>query len=417
MKSYLPVPLLAVLALCGCKSYKADPVDWDEARAIGNTNKVHLASPGDAATVALIGNRRINALRLKAASSAAVAEEYGWWEDPELDFDIMRIVNPSDHPFLGGGSLAFTIPLSGAEKAAEKAARHFAAAEKAEVENAELNLSVKAKKAAIRLAALKKRREILTRHNSDERVVRARKNIEILHDAGEISVSERAGVRRTTHARRHDLMDTTRDIAIAEIELLKIMGLRPGTQIEIAFALPAPPKNAPPAIDVKDLTSHPEVTAALIRHNASEAKLEEEIRRQYPELKLGPAYANEEGLDRLGIVAGITLPLWNRNRKNIAEAEAARKASRLEAIDVWLNLVSEAAAAQTNLARLLAHPPIPDTELAEADALADAGELTPLEYLAVREEILDQKISECNWLKESALALAELEKFKQGAGK
>ena len=124
------------------------------------------------------------------------------------------------------------------------------------------------------------------------------------------------------------------------------------------------------------------------------------------------AYANEEGLDRFGIVAGVTLPLWNRNRKAIAEASATRDISRLEAIDVWRGLVCEAASAYATLVHLAGHPPVPSTEIDEADKLADAGELTPLDYLTVREEILDQKLSEAHWLRDIALAAAEFEKFK-----
>ena len=104
----------AAALTAGCRSYEASPIDWgDEARS-GVTNVVRISSVEDAAELALVGNRALNAMRLKAGASAKVAKETGWWEDPELDFDLMRIVNPSDNPFLGGGSIAFTIPLSGA---------------------------------------------------------------------------------------------------------------------------------------------------------------------------------------------------------------------------------------------------------------------------------------------------------------
>jgi hypothetical protein len=104
----------AVVVCAGCKSHIEKPVEWDKEATADVAGEVSLASPGDAAQLALVGNRGINALRLKAAGSAAAAEESGWWEDPEFDFDLMRIVRPSGHPFLGGGSVAFTVPLSGA---------------------------------------------------------------------------------------------------------------------------------------------------------------------------------------------------------------------------------------------------------------------------------------------------------------
>ena len=144
----------------------------------------------------------------------------------------------------------------------------------------------------------------------------------------------------------------------------------------------------------------------------AEAALDAEIRRQYPDLKLGPAYANEEGLDRLGFTAGLTVPLWNRNRKNIAEATGVRDETRLKAIDAWRTCVCDAAAAHAALTHLLDHPAVPAAERRTVDALADAGELTPLDYLTVREEILEQQLAEADWRRDASCAKIELSKFQ-----
>ena len=113
---------IAAVLVTGCRSYEPAPIDWEAELKTGATNAVGISSLEDAATLALVGNRELNAMRLKAAGSAKVAKESGWWEDPELDFDFMRIVNPSAHPFLGGASLAFSVPLSGALALDEKSA-------------------------------------------------------------------------------------------------------------------------------------------------------------------------------------------------------------------------------------------------------------------------------------------------------
>jgi outer membrane protein TolC len=163
-----------------------------------------------------------------------------------------------------------------------------------------------------------------------------------------------------------------------------------------------------------ELVKHPKVSAALIRFNGTEHALHAEIRRQYPDLKLGPAYANEEGLDRFGLVAGISIPLWNRNRKGIAEAEGKREEARLSAIDTWYSLVCDVAEARANLIRLLEHPPVPTSEREQTEKLANAGELTPLEYLDIREEIIRFELAHADWKRDVALAnaeLANLEKF------
>jgi hypothetical protein len=400
------------LVFAGCKSYESKPIDWEEELRAGVTNEIRISSPQDAATLALVANREINALRLKAATSSMVAKEVGWWEDPELDFDILRIVNPAEYPLLGGGSIAFTIPLSGALACEKKAAEMYAYSDKVRIVAKERDLASKARKSAIRLAALHKTRRILESFDTDARIARAREDVEKLHDAGEVTVEERARMRRSVHSRRHALMDVTREISEEETVLLKTCGLRPGAKLTIDFLPQKISADEINPIDVRSLIHHPEVELAVSMLGGAEAQLEAEIRRQYPDLKLGPAYANEEGLDRFGIVAGVTLPLWNRNRKAIAEASATREILRLEAIDVWRGLVCEAASAYATLVHLAGHPPVPSTEIDEADKLADAGELTPLDYLTVREEILDQKLSEAEWLRDIALAAAEFEKFK-----
>lgn len=402
----------AAALLAGCRSYEANPIDWDAEAKADVTNVIHISSVEDAAELALVGNRELNAMRLKAGGSSKVAKETGWWEDPELDFDLMRIVNPSDHPFLGGGSIAFTIPLSGALKLDEKAAQAYAEADAADIRSAESDVAAEARQAAIRLYALRRRGKMLVDWSMDERAERARRNVELLHDAGEVTTSDLAGLRRRMHTLRHEIMENAKETTAAEIGFLRLLGLRPGCRIELSLAdvknVMKPSANDDPL----ELVKHPKVAAALMRFGGAEHALHAEIRRQYPDPKLGPAYVNEEGLDRFGLVAGISIPLWNRNRKGIAEAEAARDGARLAAIDVWRTLVCDTAEARANLTQLLEHPPVPSSEREHTDRLADAGELTPLEYLAVRDEIMEFELADVDWQRDVALAVAELERLK-----
>lgn len=405
------LPAITVSLIAGCRSYEPKPIDWKSEVCTGMSNELHIATLEDASVVALIGNRELNTLRLKAANSSRIAQETGWWADPELDFDIMRIVNPGDNPFLGGGSIAFTVPLSGALALDEKVATAYAEADAANIRASEMDVAAEARKLAIRLHALRKRCAMLQKWRTDERAESARLNVEKLHESGEVTSSELASVRRRIHSLRHEIMESEKEISATEIAFLRLAGLHPGTKIHVE--LDQPEKIALPDAndDPLDLVKHPKVVAALMRLGGTEHALHAEIRRQYPDLKLGPAYVNEEGLDRFGLVAGISIPLWNRNRKGIAEAEGARDEARQAAIDAWRSLVCDAAEARTNLIRLLQHPPVPTSEREHADRLADAGELTPLEYLNVREEIMEFDLAHADWRRDVALTAAELEKF------
>lgn len=397
--------------LAGCRSYKpAEPVDWTR-KAHLKTPRVTLSSPEDAGRLALVGNPALNALRLKAAGAAAVAEETGWWEDPELDFDLMRIIDPADHPFLGGAGVAFTIPLSGVNKTAKKAAAAYSRAQAEKIKAAEKSLAADAVKTVLALRFNIEKTKTLEAFKNDPGVRRAVKSAERLFEAGEYTLVDLNGVKRQAHAREHMRIRLEDERTELENAFRTIAGLHPGTRIEIAFTVPERARSgiAPP--DLISLTSHPAVKAALAELEHSEAELETEIRRQYPDLKIGPLAGNEEGKDRIGVIAGITLPLWNRNRKAIAEAESARDVTRLEAVNVWRRLALDADAAYLRAVRLLDHPPAPAGELKYAEKLLDAGEMSPLEYLTTREDILSQSLEGISWRADVAAAKAEISKF------
>ena len=52
---------------------------------------------------------------------------------------------------------------------------------------------------------------------------------------------------------------------------------------------------------------HPALIALHDEYAVSEATLLREIRKQYPDLTIGPAYESEQGDSRIGLVAGIEL--------------------------------------------------------------------------------------------------------------
>ena len=161
----------------------------------------------------------------------------------------------------------------------------------------------------------------------------------------------------------------------------------------------------PPAVDPLAFVKHPRVQDKILRLNGSEAKLEAEIRRQYPDLKIGPAFSQEDGDNRAGLALGIDLPLWNRNRKAIAEAEATRDADRFAALRAWQNLVREDAAARRRLADLDDHTPPPPAREQDLDNLLRIGEILPADYLAALADILDARLAEVDWKRDRALAV------------
>ena len=190
-------------ALAGCRSYEPKPFDWAVEARRGATNEVVFANLDEVAQMALIGNPALNRLRLQKANSERVASETGWWDDPELDFDALRVLKPDGPPFLMGTSLAFTIPLSGVPGCEKKAAAYYAGADAEAVRAAERDVAAEARQAAVRLAALRGRLALLTVYEADARIRRSFEVAEKLCAAGEIAPGDLASARRRRHGRLH----------------------------------------------------------------------------------------------------------------------------------------------------------------------------------------------------------------------
>jgi outer membrane protein, heavy metal efflux system len=68
-----------------------------------------------------------------------------------------------------------------------------------------------------------------------------------------------------------------------------------------------------------------DVRSALAQYQATEAGLQLEIARQYPNVNIGPGYTYEETNNFFTLGVSVTLPVFNRNQGPIAQAEARRQ--------------------------------------------------------------------------------------------
>ena len=73
------------------------------------------------------------------------------------------------------------------------------------------------------------------------------------------------------------------------------------------------------------LQARPDVLASLAAYEASQTALQLEIAKQYPDLSIGPGYSWDAGALKWSLALGLMLPLFDRNRGPIAEAEAKRE--------------------------------------------------------------------------------------------
>ena len=82
---------------------------------------------------------------------------------------------------------------------------------------------------------------------------------------------------------------------------------------------------SPEEIQRNAILNRLDVRRALAQYEATEAGLQLEIAKQYPDINIGPGYTYEETHSFFTVGLSTTVPLFNRNEGPIAEAEARRK--------------------------------------------------------------------------------------------
>jgi outer membrane protein, heavy metal efflux system len=79
------------------------------------------------------------------------------------------------------------------------------------------------------------------------------------------------------------------------------------------------------AASARALLARADLSAAIDDYAEAENRLRQAIARQYPQLTLLPGYYWDHGIRKFPLDLNLTLPLFNRNRGEIAEARAGRE--------------------------------------------------------------------------------------------
>ena len=142
-------------------------------------------------------------------------------------------------------------------------------------------------------------------------------------------------------------------LAQAKVSLAAAIGLPTAAlndlkMIWTEFDQPPPIESLKPAKIQEDaVLNRLDVRRALADYSASEAALQLEIARQYPDFNLGPDYAFEEGTHLFSVALDLTLPIFNRNQGPIAEAKARREQMAAQFLGVQASGIAESEQALT----------------------------------------------------------------------
>ena len=426
-----PILLLCPLALTACQQYAPSPLDlhshqadlaardafapavvsYAERLAIPSTqpSRFHAddgLSLQEAEVVALFFNPELRIARLKARVPRVGAREAGRWEDPELGIDSERIIEGVDDPWVLGGMVNLTIPISGRLGVEREQAQSEADAAVLRALAEERRVLAELRAAWARWSAASERAALTEQlvAELDPVVERA----ERLRAAGELDPVDARLLRIERVSQTAKLRSYEADARATEIELKARLGLLPTADVKLLPSIPIPPVHRTaddqlPAV----IAEHPRVRLARAEYEVAERTLKLEVRKQYPALKIGGGFGTDEGEERVLFGAALPLPLFNANRRAIAEARASREVARAAAEAEYERLLAEASVAQVRLEATRERlsyvekelAPLADQQVADARRLAQIGDFNTLVLLEALQtahqaklEVLDARL-------------------------
>ena len=387
-------------------------------------------SLAEAEAVALVFNPQLRLIRAQAEVPLASAREAGWWPDPEFEAEVLRFasrgpstrfkfdgpsfdgvntgiigangLSPSgleltppgyrrvpgdfiDDPWIVGASLSITIPISGRLAVEQDWAWAEYRAAWRRILISEWELLNRLRAAWLEWSTTDKRVDVVAEYI--EQLGTVASIADRLAKAGELQPTESRLLAIELQRQRTTLQSLENQREQQRLQLFALLGVAPEAPVKLLPAVSLPPI-AVSAPDRRNLLldRDPRILAVRAAYEAAEQRLRLEVRKQYPDLNIGPSYSFEEGFSRLGFGFGFPIPLWNRNRQAVAEAGAEREAARVQAQAQIEQVWSELARVETRL-RFAAERrqmllkdvvPLVDRQVEDNRKLLDLGEVDVL---------------------------------------
>jgi outer membrane protein TolC len=164
------------------------------------------------------------------------------------------------------------------------------------------------------------------------------------------------------------------------------------------------------------LLNRSDILSGLADYAASQAALQLEIAKQYPDVHLQPGYQYDQGDSKWSLGITVELPVLNQNQGPIAEAKARRAeaAARFNALQA--SVLSEIDHAVAGYRAALQKRADADELLARSQkqeqrsrAMLDAGEISKGDLVAQRLQLSASALARLDALVKSQQALVQLE--------
>lgn len=388
---------LAAVSLAACVHYTPAPPHPEQFPTALDARRLDPRPQGtewtgaELLTVALANNPQVAEARAKYLTAVAAARTAKL--APGLTLTLTAEY-ADETPHWGGGPAA-DIPLDvGVRRGARMTAADLQALQ-AWYDYAEAIWTVR--------TALEKARSELESAKREERLAFSlgfyrgyrRQLLEIRVEAGEDDRAMALNARIEATAAERRMADAKGRREQAVVALAKALGLGPAAVrylgVEPSLSADPPPDlTGLPAWRSAAASARSDILRAIADYDLAESALRLEVAKQYPEVRIGPGYNYDHGVNKLPFNLTLALPSSDLNRRAIAQAEAARAASgrslelaqanALAAVD---SAASSLATARVNLDRVQRHEAPAAERLAQNTARAvTAGEADRVDNLA-----------------------------------
>ena len=243
-------------------------------------------------------------------------------------------------------------------------------------------------------------------------------------DAGEVSVYDLTQARVALDTGRLAAIEAARAKEEAAARLAAALGLPRRALDGVAISFDAF-RGLDPSFPAGDVRRHAvlnrsDILASLSEYAASESALRLEIAKQFPDIRLGPNYQLDQTDSKWTIGLAFDLPILNRNKGPIAEAEARRRESAARFLALQSQVISELDAAVEGCRAAILKSRAADDLLANlvrqeiaAKARREAGEISRLELLGVQLELNASAQARLEALVQAQEAVGRLENAAQ----
>jgi outer membrane protein, heavy metal efflux system len=326
-------------------------------------------------------------------------------------------------PWILSLDLDFTIETAGKKRHRIEQAAGLSASARFDVAATAWQVRARVRQALLDLFASTRQAAVLVR----QRDLQA-SNIALFQrqlDAGEISTFEMAQARVLLDGIRLALGDAQRQQQDARARLATAIGvpLAALEGIQLGFdRFEGIPSGLPEASARREaLLNRADILGALSKYEASQAALQLEIARQYPDIHLGPGYQMDQTDNKWSLLLfpGV-LPVFHRNQGPIAEAEAKRAAAAAEVTAVQARVIGAIDGALARYRAAVDKLSTADQILAEvgtveqtAEAQFTAGVISQLDLGVIRVELATRELTRLEALVQLQQALGDLEDAMQ----